>query len=255
MGVGVFMSASYLTICGIATERFLVVRYPFLSRKCEARPYKSTFIVFCWLMPILCWVPIMMCCEVDALNGVYAVRIPPALSYSVTLLFQYIPLIIMLVLYILLLRTLKQGFYVQPSRTFQGGLPQEMSSVSGGMFPHTEQKQQFSARRHFRAARLLGALIVAFVVCWMPWTLVWPIYTSRQATVSNSVVKVFLGLSFLNSAVNPFLYAFMSKDFRAAVHRLVCCAAENRFGQSSRSFPLNQDPKQRNTLIKKNLYT
>ncbi|ELT96844.1 hypothetical protein CAPTEDRAFT_120867 [Capitella teleta] len=247
VGFGVFMSASYLTICGISLERFLVVRFPFMSRKCETRPYKTTFIVTSWVVPLITWVLIMTCCQVDSLEGVYVVRMPVAVSYTVTSLIQYGPLCAMLTLYVALLQTLK-GNYRKESRTLQRNIAHEPSSYSaGGMFPHTDLKKRFSVRRHLRAARLLGALIVAFVACWLPWSLVWPIYTSRQASIPHVAVKITLTLSYLNSAINPFLYAFMSNDFRKAVHRLFRCAC---LTNSQKNFVSSQKKTSRKSMSK-----
>lgn len=218
------VTSAYLTICAVAIERFIVVQYPFLSKKCETHLYKMVFIALSWIVPSVTWIPLMTLCEVSPLDGVYVVEIPMIFSYLCTIFVQHIPFIVMIILYVMLILKIKQRFQVQMPAECELSETSTMAKPSTfGLIVRSGKSSRFLAlRRQYRAARMLGALIVAFIACWFPWSIVWPVYTARQAHVPTWVVKVTLTLSYLNSAINPFLYAFMSRDFQCAVFRLLC---------------------------------
>ncbi|CAL8070724.1 unnamed protein product [Orchesella dallaii] len=79
-----------------------------------------------------------------------------------------------------------------------------------------------------RIVKMLIVVVLAFAVCHMPFHArkVWQ-YMSSTYQGGSVFSQVFTPLTFLvmylNSAINPILYAFMSKKFRMSFRDLLCC--------------------------------
>jgi adenosine receptor A2a len=79
-------------------------------------------------------------------------------------------------------------------------------------------------KREVKATQNLSIIVLFFIVCWIP------LYTINcvQAFCQDCVIPLELTnfciiLSHVNSAVNPLLYAYHLRDFRAALKGLLCC--------------------------------
>lgn len=87
------------------------------------------------------------------------------------------------------------------------------------------------ARSRRRIAKTVAAVVATFAICWFPFHALdmYKTYADRaQASdVANSVVYVTQivahCMSYANSAANPFVYAFMSSDFRRAFKQTFLC--------------------------------
>ncbi|GBP14539.1 Adenosine receptor A2a [Eumeta japonica] len=78
-------------------------------------------------------------------------------------------------------------------------------------------------KREVKATQNLAIIVFFFIVCWIP------LYTINaikaflpDLDIPNPATEFCIILSHLNSAVNPFLYAYHLKDFRAALKGLIC---------------------------------
>ena len=78
-------------------------------------------------------------------------------------------------------------------------------------------------RLHQRTARILGIIVTVFLVCWIPFVVLFPV-NSYCNCVPTWIYNASYWTAYLNSTLNPFLYGF-SGDFRKAFRRLVlkCC--------------------------------
>ncbi|XP_063992189.1 octopamine receptor beta-1R-like isoform X2 [Diachasmimorpha longicaudata] len=97
--------------------------------------------------------------------------------------------------------------------------------------PQQEEPQIASSskmKRERKAARTLGIIMSAFLTCWLPFFL-WYIITSLCDTceTSPSVVGAVFWVGYFNSALNPLIYAYFNREFRAAFSKTLetCCAA------------------------------
>ncbi|XP_012261931.1 octopamine receptor beta-3R isoform X1 [Athalia rosae] len=96
----------------------------------------------------------------------------------------------------------------------------------------TIRQQTKSWRAEHKAARTLGIIMGAFMLCWLPFFL-WYLTTSLCGDACycpDAVVAVLFWIGYFNSALNPLIYAYFNRDFREAFKdtlksALPCCAS------------------------------
>lgn len=74
-----------------------------------------------------------------------------------------------------------------------------------------------------RIIKMLLAVVMAFVICWMPVFILSIYYTVNIRRLPNSILILFklsAFLQYLNSACNPFIYALFNPVFRCAVNKV-----------------------------------
>ncbi|XP_076861917.1 histamine receptor H2a [Brachyhypopomus gauderio] len=81
------------------------------------------------------------------------------------------------------------------------------------------------ALREHKATVTLAVVLGAFVICWFPYFTFFTIMGIRkEENIPKTAYSVVLWLGYANSALNPFLYAALNRDFRSAYARLLCGA-------------------------------
>ena len=90
-----------------------------------------------------------------------------------------------------------------------------------------------AGRREHKAARTLGLIMGAFVVCWLPF-FTWYVSINicgPSCECPHAVVTTLFWIGYFNSTLNPFIYAYFRADFRHAFHntltRLRCCRSRD----------------------------
>lgn len=78
-------------------------------------------------------------------------------------------------------------------------------------------------KREVKATQNLAIIVFFFIICWIP------LYTINavkafmpELDIPNPLTYVCILVSHLNSAINPLLYAYHLRDFRAALKGLIC---------------------------------
>lgn len=95
-----------------------------------------------------------------------------------------------------------------PSRSVHGGT---MLRVLGA-----------ARKRDVKATQNLSIIVLFFMICWIPLYTINCIQAfCRDCVVHPKLTLFCIILSHLNSAVNPVLYAYHLKDFRAALKNLI----------------------------------
>lgn len=87
------------------------------------------------------------------------------------------------------------------------------------------QLKKFNKRieRERRATVTIAIIVIAFLVCWLPFSTVYLIDTLFKCGMRDTTGFAFIfWLGYCNSAVNPVLYSIFNRDFRQAFKRLLC---------------------------------
>ncbi|GBP16983.1 Octopamine receptor [Eumeta japonica] len=84
-----------------------------------------------------------------------------------------------------------------------------------------ENNRVSSLRRETKTAQTLSLVVGGFVACWLPFFVYYILTPFIPSSYVNPVLMyVLTWLGWFNSAINPFIYAFYSPDFRLAFWRL-----------------------------------
>ena len=66
-------------------------------------------------------------------------------------------------------------------------------------------------------------IVLAYVLCWSPFHFVFDVSLASPVSVSADLYTAAFWLAYINSGLNPFMYAFSSADFRTAVVQVIKC--------------------------------
>ena len=107
---------------------------------------------------------------------------------------------------------------------------QRVCSGDGSQPPQAQRPERRKMRRENKAAKTLGVIMGAFLCCWLPF-FTWYIYDALCGELCPEtpaiVVSVLFWIGYVNSALNPLIYALFNRDFRHAFQRTLavcrCC--------------------------------
>lgn len=93
------------------------------------------------------------------------------------------------------------------------------------VFACWEEKQRISLSRERRAARVLGIVMGVFVLCWLPFFIMYVAAPFCDGCLSSErLVNFITWLGYANSALNPVIYTVFNTDFRRAFRSILCGA-------------------------------
>ncbi|XP_053954493.1 tyramine/octopamine receptor [Anastrepha ludens] len=91
-----------------------------------------------------------------------------------------------------------------------------------GVYQFIEEKQRISLSKERRAARTLGIIMGVFVICWLPFFLMYVILPFCETCCPTNKFKNFITwLGYINSGLNPVIYTIFNLDYRRAFKRLL----------------------------------
>lgn len=142
---------------------------------------------------------------------------PYAITCSVVAF--YIPFLLMVLAYYRIYVTAKEHAH-QIQMLQRAGAPTE------GRLQPTDQHSTHRMRTETKAAKTLCIIMGCFCLCWAPFFVTNIVDPFVDYTVPGQVWTAFLWLGYINSGLNPFLYAFLNKSFRRAFLIILCCDDE-----------------------------
>lgn len=92
----------------------------------------------------------------------------------------------------------------------------------GQVYQFIEEKQRISLSKERRAARTLGIIMGVFVVCWLPFFLMYVILPfCPTCCPTDKLINFITWLGYINSALNPLIYTIFNLDYRRAFKKLL----------------------------------
>ncbi|CAN0295706.1 unnamed protein product [Lampetra planeri] len=204
-------TASILHLCAIALDRFWAITdaAEYAHKRTPGRAAlmiaASWLLAACISVPPLFWRrrdPTKPRCIIEHDHVLYTI-------YSTFGAF-YVPLALLLALYCRIFRAAKQLYEKRESKQ------REKLSVSA------ESAERISGSRERRAAKTLGLILGAFVVCWLPFFIKELVVNlCKSCAVSPEVADLLTWLGYMNSLINPLIYTMFNEDFKSAFRKLV----------------------------------
>ncbi|XP_062560136.1 somatostatin receptor type 2-like [Armigeres subalbatus] len=96
--------------------------------------------------------------------------------------------------------------------------------------PKTTNKSRGKRRSHRKVTKLVLTVITVYILCWLPyWISQVALITSPDGSCSTRldiILFLLVGcLGYINSAINPILYAYLSENFKKSFLKACTCAA------------------------------
>ncbi|XP_076068713.1 octopamine receptor beta-2R-like [Oratosquilla oratoria] len=98
-------------------------------------------------------------------------------------------------------------------------------STDGQEATPTKERNLIKLKREHKAARTLGIIMGAFILCWLPFFLWYVTITlcGDACPCPNIIVSILFWIGYSNSMLNPAIYAYFNRDFREAFRRTLVC--------------------------------
>ena len=85
----------------------------------------------------------------------------------------------------------------------------------------TKMKQMTVWNQQEKAFRQLFAIVFGFTCCFLPYFILYMVVAFCGSCVSERIVTATIWLGYVNSTINPFLYALSNKHFRRTFNRIL----------------------------------
>lgn len=236
-------AASLLTLCAISFNRFLAIKYPTKQTLRMGRRSVLVFSIFAWSVGLSCMLPGMVSFKWDPHFKICG-RDWHSMNSIVYRLF-------IMCLGLLLPTTFLLLSYSAIFCKAREIMPFEHAN------PHALWRRRMRMRK---AERMLGLLIVIYILCWFPFILYWTIASVTNYFAENTAsgtrngqrwLRVTVLFCTLNGTFNPFIYTLGSNDLKRDMTRVTVVIFRKITCRSA--FPVHPLPTRRTASIRSNL--
>ncbi|XP_031625887.1 octopamine receptor [Contarinia nasturtii] len=97
-----------------------------------------------------------------------------------------------------------------------------MTKKTNTVYQFIEEKQKISLSKERRAARTLGIIMGVFILCWVPFFILYIVTPfCPSCCPSDELIDLLTWLGYMNSALNPIIYTIFNLDYRRAFKKLL----------------------------------
>ncbi|XP_041826734.1 5-hydroxytryptamine receptor 4 isoform X3 [Melanotaenia boesemani] len=265
-------TASILHLCCIALDRYYAICCQPLVYRHKMTPVRvAVMLSGCWIIPtFISFLPIMQSWnaigieniieERRTLTGgsndtscVFLVNRPYALICSAVAF--YVPLALMVLAYqriyvtamthVRQIETLQRAgsapvtgsdpVIIVRSSTSSDPLEHYRLRTTAGSSSSSDHAPVANSRMRIetKAAKTLAIIMGCFCLCWAPFFITNVVDPFIHYSVPWQLWTAWLWLGYINSGLNPFLYAFLNRAFRRAFLMILCCGDERYARQGS----------------------
>ncbi|XP_017849616.1 octopamine receptor beta-1R [Drosophila busckii] len=234
-----FSTASIMHLCCISVDRYYAIVQPLDYPLIMTHRRVFIMLLMVWLSPaLLSFLPICSGWYTTNDNWKYLKSNPHICEFKVNKAYAivsssmsfWIPGIVMLSMYYRIYQEAdRQERLVYRSKVAAlllekhlqiSQIPKPRPSIQ------VEQSTITTMRRERKAARTLGIIMSAFLLCWLPFFVWYITFTlCDSCKTPRLVVGILFWIGYFNSALNPIIYAYFNRDFRAAFKKTLqsCC--------------------------------
>ncbi|XP_053739942.1 5-hydroxytryptamine receptor 4 [Synchiropus splendidus] len=235
-------TASILHLCCIALDRYYAICCQPLVYRHKMTPVRvAVMLSGCWIIPtFISFLPIMQSWNAIGIEDivkrravaggsnetscVFIVNRPYALICSAVAF--YVPLALMVLAYQRIYVTAMT--HVRQIETLQ----RAEGSSSSEPVPIANSRMRVETK----AAKTLAVIMGCFCLCWAPFFITNVVDPFIHYTVPWQLWTAWLWLGYINSGLNPFLYAFLNRAFRRAFLVILCCGDDRYARHGSFSY-------------------
>ncbi|XP_076669284.1 putative G-protein coupled receptor No18 [Andrena cerasifolii] len=253
-------TASILSLCAISIDRYLAVTQPLLySRRRRSKRLAGLMIVAVWILAGAITSPPLLGCFPRATNrDTKKCSYNMDSSYVIFSAMGsfFLPMLVMLYVYSRISCVIasrhrnleatenenirpRRNMLIERAKTIRVRRAECVTSTvtcdrtSDEVEPSTTSKKPGIVRSHqqscinrvareTKTAGTLAVVVGGFVACWLPFFVLYLATPFIPREPPKVLMLALTWLGWINSAINPFIYAFYSADFRLAFWRLTC---------------------------------
>ncbi|XP_034935648.1 trissin receptor-like [Chelonus insularis] len=238
-------TASIMILVLVCVERYLAIIHPIKCKSMLTRSRLRAIVVIVWILAAVYASPRFVYVEtisnvlnsgtVDIICAANMEKHNKKVLDAINLIFLYlIPLFLMSCLY----TRIAVGLWKSGAAFNAPGL---VARTRNGTVNHVRASSRNVLRARRGVIRMLIAVVVMFAVCNLPQQarILWrhwdPNYDRSSDFSTIFTVSTFL-ISYINSCLNPLLYAFLSHNFRKAMCELFVCRTRSQGPGLARAF-------------------
>lgn len=226
-GLTVFSSVlSVYTLGVISYDRYAAVTNPFRHHIVMSQSTTYTILAGIWLIVLIFSLPSFIGWKSPNLETSNAANLAAYCIYTKVFRLEYLIIVFTgisltifmnIILYAKLLSVAKRH-----ASQIESVKHEVENSVGDQPGPDQPKRPAVRRERNLKAAKTLGIVLGALVLCWVPFLVVAYVDTiSEKSNVSVFTVKMLGTVTYVNSIINPIIYTYMSRDFRKAIKRIL----------------------------------
>ncbi|XP_051768600.1 neuromedin-U receptor 2 isoform X2 [Ctenopharyngodon idella] len=218
--------ASVLNVTVLSVERYIAVIHPLKTRYAITNKHAQRVIASVWALSLLCAIPNTLLHGLQyqylperVLESATCNLLKPKWMYNLviqvtTVLFYFVPMMMISVLYLMIGLTLGRG--------------QKQRKDKQGNHSNGSWKIHLDSRRKRQVIKMHFVVVLVFAICWAPFhidRLLWSFitgWTDHMHKIFEYVHIISGVLFYLSSAVNPIIYNLLSSRFRERFQVLMC---------------------------------
>merc|ERR1712110_210066 len=95
--------------------------------------------------------------------------------------------------------------YMTPERSTQYSTQEAITPVETDMHKFINEKAKISLSKERKAARTMAVIVTTFIVCWLPFFLMYVIlpFCGQSCSSSPKIINLVTWLGYVNSTLNP----------------------------------------------------
>ncbi|XP_033647018.1 probable G-protein coupled receptor No9 [Asterias rubens] len=208
--------ASILSVFGIAYDRYIAITSPMAYTQRVGQFQARVIVSMIWIIAVsIGLLPLMGWNHLAGYQGCCSLLSALSSSYMLFLTFAcYIPpLLVQLYFYACILQ-----------------ISRHQARRIADLQRNTCVVRNVRTLRTNKALKTLTVVIGCFLLTWTPFFVVLAIdaLCGEDCHLTNIIQSCLVPLGFTNSFLNPFVYAFWSRDFRESMLAVNCCTERNR---------------------------
>ncbi|XP_012562571.2 muscarinic acetylcholine receptor M1 [Hydra vulgaris] len=251
-------------------DRYLSIRSPMKHRLHQKTSKVITKLFTVWLIAVIIWVPYINIYKhkvrssnlddrqcYKQFSKVQDFNFKRYASITTSLIGYFLPLGIVIITYWKMYFIVRQQLYEVPkfchainaenkfsAETTKWKQPpplsDEMPDNTGDMQKNLDLiKKRKRILRHKKALRMIASIISAFVITGLPLNAQWLLVGMCTSCYNKTLFDIFNFLTYPNSTVNPFLYAYVSRTFRLEFKKLLLCKFLRNYFSDSKEKHVN----------------
>ena len=229
----------------VTSDRYISIKNPLTHRVKHTKHRIKLCLVLVWALSFIQWAPWILCYQYisqkkspdnNKCEEMLFLTENPYLTYVEAILGFYGPLVCVFIVYMNMYRLIKQSLHESIRKNtsasvkvqFRNSLsvsvtvvnPNELGKVK--LCSYSEESNDCKKKKvNKKYFKMITLILLVFVVTWLPYSMQMMLHPYCSGCISVIAFDLSYFLTYINSAANPFIYAFSNKHFRTEFKSII----------------------------------